>query len=45
VPIHLRYAIDSKPVMYRSYDGVLYATKKVPEEDLRIVDTVIESEE
>lgn len=26
-PIHIRYAIDEKPVYYKSYDGIAYCTK------------------
>ena len=26
IPIHLRYAIDSKPWMYTTYDGRVYIT-------------------
>jgi hypothetical protein len=27
IPIHIRYAIDEKPVYYKSYDGIAYCTK------------------
>ena len=27
IPIHIRYAIDEKPVYYKSYDGIVYCTK------------------
>lgn len=37
IPIHLRYAIDEKPVYYTSYDGkVTYTTKTKEEVDLDI---------
>ena len=34
IPIHIRYAIDEKPVYYKSYDGISYCTK--PGYDLEV---------
>ena len=45
IPIHLRYAVENKPIMYRAYDGTVYATEEVDEEDLRVVSVVPRSEE
>lgn len=28
IPIHVRYAIDKKPVFYRAFDGVIYTTDR-----------------
>ena len=44
IPIHLRYAIDKKPIAYRSYEGILYATEEIPEEQKRIVSSHPKSE-
>ena len=36
IPVHLRYAIDTKPTFYRTYDGsVFYTTEKKSDADLR----------
>lgn len=32
VDIHMRYAIDKKPVMYRSFDGILYGSSALKNE-------------
>lgn len=32
IPIHLRYAIDTKPWYYKNYDGVIYITQEGLEE-------------
>ena len=33
-PVHLRYAIDKKPTFYKSYDGILYTTEPLTEEEI-----------
>lgn len=43
VPIHMRYAIDHRPVYYKTWDGVEYAvgdnvTRLDPESEVQIVD-------
>lgn len=30
IPIHMRYAIDEKPVYYKTFDGVVYYTDELP---------------
>ena len=34
VPVHIRYAIDEKPIKYRSWDGLIYATGALTEEEI-----------
>jgi len=29
IPVHLRYAIDSKPLYYKSFDGIEYISKEM----------------
>lgn len=36
IPIHLRYAIDTKPWYYKNYDGVVYITQEGLEEYERL---------
>lgn len=43
IPVHLRYAIDKKPIAYRAYDGTLYATQSLPEEQKRIIESIPKS--
>lgn len=45
IPVHLRYAIDKKPLMYHSYDGQLYISREPREGELRIVEVIPKSEE
>ena len=32
IPVHLRYAIDSKPIYYKSFDGIEYISKEMDED-------------
>lgn len=34
IPIHLRYAIDKKPVYYKTYTGEIFSTLESPKEEL-----------
>jgi hypothetical protein len=38
VPVHMRYAIDQKPIYYKAYDGKIYTT------DLDIFKSIFEDE-
>ena len=37
IPVHMRYAIDRKPIYYKNYDGIVYTT------DLTVLDAEKES--
>lgn len=38
IPVHMRYAIDRKPVYYKTYDGIVYTTSKdVIEQEKQII--------
>ena len=45
IPVHLRYAIDQKPTYYRSWDGIIYSTKKVDQKELTEIAKEIASKE
>ena len=34
IPVHIRYAIDQKPTRYRAWDGTIYSTEQISDEEL-----------
>lgn len=37
IPVHIRYAIDQKPTYYRAWDGTIYTTEKLSDDELKEV--------
>lgn len=38
LPVHLRYAIDTKPSYYKSYNGIIYTTQEIDDENVHVCD-------